>query len=320
MRHPPYHLRPNKAIDRLFLLEAIRRLDRLAPLAGYTYYGLGGPYLEDFRLLYEHCPAINLVSIEKNAETYRRQRFHLPCGTLRLEHAELESFVADFPPTDERGIYWLDYTGLEYGFFEDFMLLLEKVGELSLIKLSLRCQPRDYLDSTNQPIGAKAEEFRRKFGQVMPDPAATPPRSFDEFAALLQAMVRVAAQRALPSSWPRTFQPLSSFYYADAAGMFNITGVVCARGSQRSAVRKAYADLPFKNLTWRAPTQIDVPVLSTKERLHLEQFLPCGPHAGRRLRKELGYLVDRNRPATERQLKNYAEFHRYYPYFMRAVP
>ena len=65
MKQPPYHLRPNKAVDRLALVEAIKRLGRMGDLSEYTYYGLGGPYLEDFRLLYELCPEIKMVSIEE---------------------------------------------------------------------------------------------------------------------------------------------------------------------------------------------------------------------------------------------------------------
>ena len=86
MKHPAYHLRPNKAAERFAFIEAIRRLERLSEsgLADYTYHGLGGPYLEDFRLLYEFCPDIDMVSIESNDETYKRQRFHRPSSKVKL--------------------------------------------------------------------------------------------------------------------------------------------------------------------------------------------------------------------------------------------
>ena len=112
MRHSAYQLRPNKAVDRLFLIEAIRRLDRLARLREYTYYGLGGPYLEDFRLLYELYPEIKMVSIEEDADTVKRQEFHLPCAveTLTLEKAKFKSYLAHYEPNDKKSIFWLDYT------------------------------------------------------------------------------------------------------------------------------------------------------------------------------------------------------------------
>ena len=319
MKHPPYHLRPNKVVDRLFLVEAIRRLDRLASLAEYTYYGLGGPYLEEFRLLYELCPEIKMVSIEEDEDTYRRQEFHLPCGTLRLEKSQFKSFLVRYESNDEQSIFWLDYTGLNYGNFEDFMALLGKVSENSMIKITLRAEPNDFLDKQNEKLGSGAERFRGQFGAVMPDSAADPPRSFFDFACLLQNMVQIAAQKVLPSTAPLVFQPISSFYYADGVGMFTLTGVVCRRDAA-AATRKAFQDMDFSNLTWAKPKRIDLPILSTKERLHLQKLLPCRSGAGGILYAALGYLVDDDKPRTKAKLKQYADFHRYYPYFMKAVP
>ena len=319
MKHPPYHLRPNKAVDRLSLVEAIRRLERLTSLAECTYYGLGGPYLEDFRLIYELCPEVKMVSIEENEDTYRRQEFHLPCGTLRLEKAQFKTFLARYEPNDEKCIFWLDYADLDYGKFEDFMVLLGKVPENSMVKITLRAEPSDFLDKQSEVPGSGAERFRRQFGAVMPDSAAAPPRCFRDFACLLQDMVQVAAQKTLPSAVHLMFQPVSSFYYSDGTGMFTLTGVVCRRDAV-AETKKAFQDLHFSNLTWGKPKLIDVPVLSTKERLHLQKLLPCRSGAGRTLRQALGYLVDEDTARTEAKLKQYADFHRYYPYFMKAVP
>jgi hypothetical protein len=301
------------------LVEEIRRLGKLASLPEYTYYGLGGPYLEDFRILYERCPEIKMVSIEKDEEIYKRQKFHLPCGTLHLKNVQFKSFLALYEPNNEKSIFWLDYTGLDYGNFGDFMALLTKVSEISMIKITLRAEPRDFNDKLNESLGSGAERFKRQFGAIMPDSAADPPRQFRDFACLLQDMVRVAAQKALPSAGPLMFQPVSSFYYCDGTKMFTLTGVVCRRDSV-ATTRKAFQDLHFCNLTWAKPSHIDVPYLSTKERMHLQNLLPCRSNAGRTLRLALGHLVDEGISQTEAKLKQYADFHWYYPYFVRAVP
>jgi hypothetical protein len=320
MKHPPYHLRPNKAVDRLFFLEAIRRLEYIAVLAEYTYYGLGGPYLEDFRLLYELCPEVDMVSIEEDEETYKRQLFHQPCGKLRLEKADFKSFLARYEPNDAKSIFWLDYTGLEYAHFEDFMVLLDKVAEKSMIKITLRAEPSDYFfERHHDKQGRSAERFRQQFGAVMPDSGIGPPRGLKDFAYLVQKMIQVAAQRALPSVIPLMFQPIDAFYYSDISGIFTLTGVVCRREAAAETCA-AFQGLRFSNLNWAEPKLIDVPVLSTKERLQLQRFLPCEEMAGRTLREALGYLIDWDQAKTEGKLSQYADFHRYYPYFMKAVP
>ncbi len=323
MKHTAYHLRPNKAAERFAFIEAIRRLERLGEggLADYTYFGLGGPYLEDFRLLTEFFPDIDMVSIENENETYKRQDFHLPSSKVKLELDELSSYIARYDPGNMKSVFWLDYTNLKYSHFEDFKALLGLVAEKSMIKVTLRCHPKDYgSNKTGCAKEQEAEKFRVEFSNVMPQPSVDPPRYLPEFATLLQDMLRVAAGQVFPPAAAiSTFVPVSSFCYSDGTGMFTLTGIVCDNDS-RGAVRHIYEDWEFANLEWSPPTLINVPVLSTKERLHLQRLLPSTSTSGPTLLKALGYLIDNSTPKTEAALKQYAAFHRYSPYFLRGVP
>ena len=323
MSSPAYHLRPNKAADRFALMEAIRRLPRLGDggLEEYTYIGLGGPYLEDFRQLYEFFPDMSMVSIESEEEVYKRQKFHRPFRSLKLIKDEVSSYIKRYDPGANKSIFWLDYTGLEYSFFQDFEALLGTVAENSMIKVTLRSDPGEYW--THRPPQLKkekAETFRRKFERIMPDPSATPPILAGNFAYFLQEMLQVATEQALPPAASiRTFVPVSSFYYSDGTCMFTLTGIVCET-ARKHDVERAYMDWEFANLAWDPPKKIAVPVLSTKERLHLQRLLPTKTARGRRLRKRLGYLIENNVNRTEAALEQYAAFHRYSPYFIRGVP
>ena len=324
MKHPAYHLRPNKTAERFVFIEAIKRLERLSTkgLKEYTYHGLGGPYLEDFRLLYEHCPEIGMVSIESNFQTYKRQWFHRPSSKVRLVRNNMASFIDQFSPRNLKSVFWLDYTKLKYSCFEEFAALLGLVEEMSMIKVTLRCEPSEYDAIGNERLRKqKAEEFRSKFEKVMPHNSTRPPRNFEGFAEFLQKMLRVAVGQALPptASPPLTFIPVSSFCYRDTTGMFTLTGVVCDNG-ERDKVEQIYEDWEFANLNWGLPRLIDVPVLSTKERLHLQHLLPLRSTTGNTLRHVLGYQIDNGVRKTEASLEQYAAFHRYSPYVLRGVP
>ena len=322
MRHPPYHLRPNKAADRFAFIEAIKRLERLNSegLGDYIYYGLGGPYLEDFRLLYEHCPDVEMVSIENDLETYKRQQFHLPCGSLDLRFEDLSRFIELFDPEDKKSIFWLDFTNLEYSNFEHFKALLSLVNQDSLIKITLKSQPNDYWSADEEERQTNAREFRGRFGTLMPEQLDELPRSRREFAELQQRMVQIAAQEALPASADElTFAPVSSFYYVDSVGIFTLAGLV-SQSERKNVIESAFAGWEFANLTWSPPRRIDVPTLSTKERLRLQRLLPSDRADGNRLREELGYLIDDDENKTEAALQQYADFHRYSPYLLRGVP
>jgi hypothetical protein len=276
---------------------------------------MGGPTLEDFRLIYEFYPEIRMVCIERDPETYKRQRFHLPCRShrLKLENTTFQSFLAQYDANDEKSIFWMDYTDLKLAHFDDFMELLGKVGTNSLVKITLRCDPRDYAKTE------QAEDFRKKFEALLPNASDPPPAQLDKFALLLQKMVQIASQKALPSAMPSMFLPVSSFYYRDGVGIFTLSGVVCRR-TEEVTFRKALKQWPFANMNWNEPREINVPSLSIKERLHLQRHLPSGGNAGRSLRRVLGYLIDEDMEQTETQLQQYADFHRYFPYFIKAIP
>jgi hypothetical protein len=319
MTQPAYHLRANKAVERLVFVDAIARLKRFASLRDYVYFSLGGPYLDDFRLMYEFFPELKMVSVEIDEEVYKRQIFHQPCGNVTLHHDDLSSFVATNDFERVRSIFWLDNTGLEYSHFETFITLLQKVGSGSMIKITLDASTGRFSGKT-EDVKKKIAAFREKYALVLPEAEATPPLDNYGFASLLQKMVRVAAERALPADTELMFQPVSSFYYKDGQAMLTVTGIVCFR-HEAEHVRAAFADWQFLNLDWRDPKIIDLPVLTTKERLQLQRYLPCADDPGPTLRNVLGYLtVPDDAARTEQQLAQYAEYHRYSPYFIRAVP
>ena len=323
MTTPPYHLRPNKAADRFAWIEAIRRLQFLGSggLENYKYFGMGGPYLEEFRLLYEFFPEVRMTSIEEHEEVYKRQMFHRPFRTLKLERDDLSSFISRYDPGQDKSIFWLDYTHLKYRCFQDFMNLLAIVTENSMIKITLRSNPTDFWDRhSDSPRERKQDQFRQEFRAILPDPSDAPPRLSKEFASLLQEMLRVAAQKILhPGASHRAFMPVSSFYYSDGAHMFTLTGIVCNVGNEES-VKTAFDNWDFSNLEWESPTKISVPVLSTKERLHLQNFLPAKSAQGSKLHRRLGYRIEDGLTATEKALEQYAAFHRHAPFFVRGTP
>ena len=328
MKHPAYHLRVNKIAERLAFVEAIRRLDKLSEggLSDYTYYGLGGPYLEDFRLLYEHCPEVGMVSIEDNPDTFERQKQHLPCSKVSLQLSDMSTFVTRHDFSVQKCIVWLDYVDLEYKQFGDFMALVSMVPANSMIKITLRCEPSDYWSEIDGELirrSDNSEKFASEFDELLGNSVSRIPRSPVKFAGLLQRMVQVAVGRALPANASSfVFVPVSSFRYADGDGIFTLTGVVCHHDARRQ-VEELFGDWSLANLTWNPPMLIDLPVLSTKERLDLQSLLPLSPSAdpaGRILRKSMGYSIHDGPDLTEAALEQYARFHRFAPYLVRGIP
>jgi hypothetical protein len=342
MKHPAYHLRVNKSIDRFLLvqiLDILRTQDKIK-MSDYTYYGFGGPFLEDCRLIHDRCPEIQIVSIEKNLATFKRQEFHCFSKKLELINDDFTSFLAHFS-SKGREIFWLDYTNLNLGHFDNFKEVLGKVSENSIVKITIPAEPPpEELTSENRE--EKWEDFRdryreekweifqkkyreekwkdfvEKYDEILP-PEAQPTNIERQwpFIKLLQEMLQLASQQALPASGESIFQLLNSSHYNDQTQMLSITGIVCNR-NEVSKIRRWFKNWRFINLGWEDPHKIEVPILSIKERLHLEEYLPTTKKTGLFLSRALGYKIDDTSNKHIEQLKQYEEFYQYYPYFARV--
>ena len=307
MAHPPYHLKTNKAIDRLLLVDILDVLKMNYGLSDYTYYGFGGPYLEDCRIIHDWCPEIQIVSIENDEQTFKRQEFHRFTKKLELRYEDFSDFLLNFSSIG-REIIWLDYIDREYKRFNEFQDILGKVSENSVVKITIRAE-RDKQNLTT---------FEKEYPKILP-PLTPQPDIYKALglAKLLQDMLQIAAQRGLPASGESVFQLLNSSYYKDSSQMLSVTGIVCNK-KKKLEVQEWFKDWKFANLKWECPHKIDVPILSIKERLHLEQHMPTKDRTGQTLSDALGYKIDISNEHIEK-MKQYEEYYQYYPYFMRAL-
>jgi len=328
MKHPPYHLRINKAVDRLLLVDVLRALG--ADRQEFSYFSLAGPFLEDLRVMDHFFPKMRLVSLEADLETYRRQTFHQFDSELILLHKTLSDFLTTDYDATEHDVFWLDYTGLRYPLFEEFQILLKAAPHSTVVKITLRAQPELNLDTLRGKVGdleiaaiqgQMEKSFEDEFKKVLPHPPAGAFANRKDFARMVQQMVRRAASTALDfAGSDRDFLVTQSARYSDQTQMVSVTGVVCSRDNL-AEVRKRLGSVRFVDFDWGEPVEINVPALSVKERLHLEKHLPVAADkdAGDALEPVLGYRIDRTSDSSRRQLSQYAGYHREYPQFVRIA-
>lgn len=327
MSHRAYHLRPNKAIDRVLMLEVISRMGPWWEPTSLTYYGLGGPFLDDVRLISQHFPMMKYVSIECNDDIYRRQRFHRNTKQVRLVHEPIESYLTHRFPSGTKCVFWLDYTTLRPARIEEFKTVLSLVGTPSIVKITLRAQFDDPVDTAAgrlRPREAKVireawiGELQERFGDYFPREITRADFKLPEAACLVQAMLQIAAQSILPTESGTVFQLVQSCTYADGpTQMLSVTGVVCET-SERDKIAQSFNEWPYGNTNWGEPHRVDLPDLSVKERLRLEKHLPVKSTAVRGLQRALGYRIDKNSESSERKLEQYRDFYRFYPMFARV--
>src|SRR5690606_5467925 len=105
----PFRLLPNKAVDRELFLALLTRLAAKLKLEGHQYIGLGGPFLEDFRLVHARLGIKRMFCIESDETVYKRQLFNQPIDCIKCVYSTLEDYI-DEQDFETPVIIWLDYT------------------------------------------------------------------------------------------------------------------------------------------------------------------------------------------------------------------
>ena len=78
----PYHIRPNKYVERQLFIELLSHVDKVVPIVDYLYVSMGGRLLEDFKLLHGRLNLLKMMSIECDEVTYQGQLFNCPMGHI----------------------------------------------------------------------------------------------------------------------------------------------------------------------------------------------------------------------------------------------
>lgn len=331
---PAYHLRPNKAVDRLILLDSARHLDRLYPFESAYYIGFGGPYLEDMKLFQGMFPRIRLVSIEKDAEKYKRQLFHRISRNITLVNDKFSAYLDSDFPTGKRSIVWLDATNANRESINEFTTVCKNVGENSIVRLTIPASQPQWargfrLDSAGSPLQHALTQFQKHsatylapYDDLIPSGRQIVARDMylPEFFVFLQMLVKSAIEAAMPPYGIKRFLPIQSSVYSDGVPMLSITGIVSTDQYIDNIKRYFSRNFAYGRCIWSNPDAIDVPRLSTKERFFLDSKLPRIKPNGKTVKRALRYCIGSDESDHLYKCSQYEKYFALYPYFERILP
>ena len=114
-----YQLRPNKYVERALFVELLSKICG-AKTHTYAYVSMGGPQLEDHRLIHKTLGIKKLYSFEIDKNVLLRQQFNKSPSVLTCLSGSISHFIDDFEGFTEREklkkyklIIWLDYASGE---------------------------------------------------------------------------------------------------------------------------------------------------------------------------------------------------------------
>lgn len=320
----PYHLRPNKAVERLLFVDLLDRLDEALHFEdSYEYVGFGGPQMEDFRVLHDRFQNMQMFSLERELEVRKRQKFNCPHTNVSLIPKSSGDYISKLQPKNKM-IIWLDYAEQDERIeqIDEFQSLLRNLLSMSIVKITLNANP-DNLGSQPKPglLAERREKFMEQFGSFLSSELAEEGLSDEHFQETLLQIIAASSRQALASRTGWLFQPLSAFQYRDSRQqMFTATGIIGTKDEVEQAIEKARIKRwHFKNLDWSRPMPISVPELTVKERIHINQILPKSHSNLKAIHKALGFQLDRSKKVSESMLRMYVSFYRHYPHFGRVA-
>ncbi|MBD1919781.1 hypothetical protein H6F77_01425 [Microcoleus sp. FACHB-831] len=323
----PYHLRPNKAIDRYAFIELLSKVDRYrdCDISQYKYVGFGGHSLEDFKYIHSRFGICNMISIEEDAEVYNRQKFNQPHNCIDCLHQSSDNFINEFQRTDPT-IIWLDYvkpSDLRKQ-IEEFQATISKLEPLDIVKITVNSHPASYVPSGTGMDSftlknARIEKLNTMLGDIFPSADVTVDMMTEKrFPEALCLVLKYAANLAMVGQSDIYFQSLTAFSYADGQQMLTVTGILLENTKNQEFFNQTNIDKwELSNINWKDPRRINVPDLTIKERLYIDSRLPNSQ--AKAIQDELGFLFDSKESVSIEMLETYTMFYRQSPYFSRIL-
>jgi hypothetical protein len=322
----PYRLRPNKAVDRELLLSLLTRLSPSLALENYEYVGLGGPFLEDFRLVHARLGIGRMTCVEAEEEVHKRQHFNRPISSITCVHATLEAYL-DEHEFDTPAIVWFDYTEPKHVTtqIERFARTIGTVPVGSVLRVTLNANPAslgkpDPLETSvevdGEASGNRAQKptlqewrlarFKERLGALFPSGLTAEGMNFKTYGPSLLRALKLAVEKEALSFRDRRIVWALATHYADGQAMATAALVVCAADDKSTeALIKGWEFYA----TIDAPHCLDLPALSTLERLTMESNDDA--------RTTMGFDLPKS-DMGEDPFASFKKFYRIYPHFSRV--
>lgn len=322
----PYRLRPNKAVDRELFLSLLVRLTPQLGLEKYHYVGLGGPFLEDFRLLHARLGIAKMTCIEVEKQVHKRQVFNKPIASIECVYKTLDSYL-DETEFESPAIIWLDYTEPKdiTKQIERFASTIGAVPVGSILRVTLNANPTSLGTPAPQELSVEVEgeatedralkptiqewrlaRFKARLGTLFPSGLGPDGMSFKAYGPSVLRALKLAVDNEALSFRDRRIVWALATHYADGQAMVTAALVVAPKDDAR--IDDLVKGWEFFTTT-DAPHRLDLPALSTLERLTMESNDDA--------KTRLGFELPPSDMGTD-PFEVFKKFYRIFPHFTRV--
>src|SRR5258708_31145042 len=163
----PYHLRPNKFVERALFVDILAHINRQSPISDYLYVSFAGSYLEDFKVIHSAFGNRKMLSLEQTDWVYQRQQFNAPYGCVRCTNKTSQQFITDYADIlnsfgNPQVLIWLDYAAADKirEQLTEFEAIVAKLKRLDILKITVNASPSS-LDGASEADNDLEEQEQR---------------------------------------------------------------------------------------------------------------------------------------------------------------
>ena len=265
-----YAHRPSKHVQRKMIVDACRRLDRIAPLGTYRFVGFGAYEFVDFELFRRELGVVVMDSIELDTARQKRYLFNRPFDHIEVHFDRASNVLPDLLDDSGRRIVWLDYLGgVDHEVLSDVGTCVRKLAPGSILVITVGARPRG-------PFAERRANLAADVGEARVPAHATDAYLGPHFADVQRDIVAASIPEQLRyRDDAAAFTQLFDIRYTDSTPMQTWGGLLAVDGDPSAAAVIAECDaLEQTSLPGQPPVRATVPPLTTREVLYLNRQLP----------------------------------------------
>ncbi len=323
-----YGLRPRKQIERKIIIELLQELQNKLHLRipDYSYIGLGSIYYYDFVLFHKFLNIGSMISLDSEP-CMERFEFNKPFDFIAFKPLQTTDFLQSEPfEATRNNIIWFDYDSrliwyseVQHRFlqspyiFDDIDIIARKGRQNDFFIITVDIDVSDKAFYTSSAKQRFIETYRSRLSAKYQNPKNL---TQEHYPYVIQDMVMNSIRNNENGKTPK-FRKLFAFRYRDSSRMLTIGGIFSANTLTRRSLSN-----PFFGLNEKEITSIEVPLLTYKEKLHLDQRVEyLSKEVATKSKseieslatKQLGFEID------GAELQNYLQYYRYYPQYYEGI-
>ena len=320
-----YLLRPKKQIERKIFIDILNKVQNLGEvnLSNYYYIGMGSIFYYDFILFHKFLNITKMISID-NSVLKKRFEFNRPYNFVQFYNQTSTKFLTEFNK-DSNFILWLDY---DFGIYDetkkqfkaliedDISLVVEKATnkDFFLITLDIKLAKIQNIKETN---GYRKDIFYSLEQYISLEYSKIKYISPEYFAKVVQSVIINIIEDKLKHKKDLNFYKLFAFGYNDGTPMLTIGGFF----DESNLLQEKLSSENFIN-TDDTIIDIDVPILTYREKLYLDQKIKQHFSTGKILKKDIKEIIqdiDFDLDNMEESISSYLKYYKYYPQYYEGI-